>query len=224
MEKTEVERRILCVEDTPDHIKAIREKLERIPARVDVAMTGDKAFDLLLEAERPYDIVILDMRVPSGKDPNPKINWGLDVLRYYNLLPAETRAIVFTQHATFSNCVACIKAGAYDYIPKVDPITGESNLGRLFAVCQELLKAEEDPELDWLTAHEEEIVGASRSEYVALVNETSGRKAGLEGPVVGDWMLIEGPSAETVRRKLLGHPTLRREMPTIVRVRGGVRR
>ena len=222
-----VETQILCVEDTPEHAKTIQEKLEKLPARIAVARTGDEAFDLLLKASRPYNIVILDMRVPPGIDSDPKLNWGLDVLiqqqKYYNLLPAETPVVVFTQHATFANCVACMKAGAYDYIPKVDPITGESNLGHLFAVCQELLKKTEDSEVDWLTTHEAELAKASGRPYVALVSERSARNAGLEGPIVADRMLIEGDSIEAVRRKLLEYPALRRERPTVVRVRSGAR-
>jgi CheY-like chemotaxis protein len=203
--------RILCVDDHKELCEELRAMLAGLPARVDVAYDGDGAIDRLLDltvTRDPYDLVILDMRVPvvwgQGVDPKLGLTLLTDVPRYYQLLRLGTPVIVFTQYPSYSNCVLCMKAGAFDYIHKAeDPETGELGVRVLYRRCKEILYPEKpatDPLRDWLDVHLAELAERYGGKMVALVEGRLAEDAGVVGESVGRFVLISGETYLNFRR------------------------
>jgi DNA-binding NtrC family response regulator len=99
--------RILVVDD--------KENMRRLFARLlsethDVVCAEDGTRALALLADRPFDLVVTDIRMP-GAD-------GFEVLRAVGDLDAGTEVVLMTAYATVEKAVEAIKAGAYDYLQK----------------------------------------------------------------------------------------------------------
>ncbi len=75
---------------------------------VGTADSGKQA--LLRMAERPYDIALIDIKMP-GMD-------GLELQRRIADVAPDTMVIVMTAYASVDTAVRALKAGAYDYIVK----------------------------------------------------------------------------------------------------------
>jgi two-component system NtrC family sensor kinase len=109
--------RLLVVDDEPDIADSVREFLaHRTGSLVDVAHSGEEAVEMLGAAlsssDGPYDLVVLDMRMPEMS--------GRDVLDYIRQHPdlLYTRVIILTATAVTRERVAALSAGADDYITK----------------------------------------------------------------------------------------------------------
>ncbi|NLF11385.1 MAG: response regulator transcription factor [Anaerolineaceae bacterium] len=104
--------RILVVDDEPTTRRAVARALGLSGYEAEAAASGAQALELL--AARPYDLMLLDLRMP-GMD-------GVEVMarvqeRHPNLL-----IIVFTAHATVHSAVEAVRAGAVDYLLKPSTI------------------------------------------------------------------------------------------------------
>ncbi|RPI53666.1 MAG: response regulator, partial [Chloroflexi bacterium] len=104
--------RILVVDDEPTTRRAVARALGLSGYEAESAASGEQALELL--AARPYDLLLLDLRMP-GMD-------GVEVMaraqeRHPNLL-----IIVFTAHATVHSAVEAVRAGAVDYLLKPSTI------------------------------------------------------------------------------------------------------
>ena len=104
--------RILVVDDEATTRRAVARALGLSGYEADSAASGEQALELL--AARPYDLLLLDLRMP-GMD-------GVEVMarvqeRHPNLL-----IIVFTAHATVHSAVEAVRAGAADYLLKPSTI------------------------------------------------------------------------------------------------------
>lgn len=99
---------VLVVDDERD----IRDGCERILVRkgctVAKASTGEDALGLI--EQTPYDIVLLDLKMP-GMD-------GMEVLGRIHPSHPDTLVIVITGYATIETAIEAMKQGAYDFIPK----------------------------------------------------------------------------------------------------------
>src|SRR5439155_15012625 len=71
---------------------------------------ADGAAALERLAETPYDVVILDMRMPKKE--------GIEVLRELQAFPEQPQVIVVTGFQEVSTAVEAMKLGAYDYLTK----------------------------------------------------------------------------------------------------------
>jgi DNA-binding NtrC family response regulator len=100
--------RVLVVEDE----SYVRESL--------VAMLRSRGFEALpaaslAEAEAsvartPVDVVLSDLRMPRGD--------GLELVRRFRAASPELPVIILTGHGDIASAVACLKAGASDYLLK----------------------------------------------------------------------------------------------------------
>jgi len=104
--------RILVVDDEPTTRRAVARALGLSGYEAEAAASGTQALELL--AARPYDLMLLDLRMP-GMD-------GVEVMarvqeRYPNLL-----IIVFTAHATVHSAIEAVRVGAVDYLLKPSTI------------------------------------------------------------------------------------------------------
>ena len=95
--------RILCVDDTQEYCDTIADRLAKLPARVDVAYSGQDAVAKLNESSQhndPYALVTLDMYMP--KEANAIIDQRLGMrflTELRGLIPQTTHIIVYTTPA-----------------------------------------------------------------------------------------------------------------------------
>jgi two-component system response regulator PilR (NtrC family) len=100
--------RLLVVDDEPDLCTLYELTLLREGYEVDSAGSVREAWALL--RERPYALLITDMRLPDGS--------GLDLLHQLEAAGRGERAVVITAFGSAENAVEALKAGAYDYLTK----------------------------------------------------------------------------------------------------------
>jgi DNA-binding NtrC family response regulator len=106
-------QRILVVEDLEDQRASLQELLQlSLGVEVDVAEDGAKGLTML--RERPYSLVITDLRMP--KVP------GMKLIETVQAEKIPTTVIVTTGHGSISDAVEAMKMGAYDFVTKpADP-------------------------------------------------------------------------------------------------------
>lgn len=102
------EKRLLVVDDEPDLRMLYELTLVREGYSVDSAGSVEEAWELLIE--RPFDLLITDMRLPDGT--------GLDLLARIDEHGRSEKAIIITAYGSAENAVEALKAGAYDYLTK----------------------------------------------------------------------------------------------------------
>ena len=99
---------LLVVDDEPDLRTLYELTLLREGYDVDSAGSVQEAWDRL--AERSYNAVITDMRLPDGN--------GLELLRRLDAAQRSEKTIVITAYGSAENAVEALKAGAFDYLTK----------------------------------------------------------------------------------------------------------
>jgi two-component system copper resistance phosphate regulon response regulator CusR len=114
--------KILVIEDDPTVGEFVRRGLEEQRWQVDLVADGEAGERLA--AAQPYDLVILDMRLP-GKS-------GLDVLRGLRGRGFERPVLVLTAQDAVDAKVQTLRAGADDYVTK--PFAFEELLARVEAL------------------------------------------------------------------------------------------
>jgi DNA-binding NtrC family response regulator len=100
--------RILVVDDEVTVCKSIRQVLVREDCEVDMALSGEDA--LRLDAERPYDVLIVDLMMPGLS--------GLDLLKSLKAKNPKARVIMVTGYPTMRNTLQAMQLGAMDFLPK----------------------------------------------------------------------------------------------------------
>ena len=100
--------RILVVDDELIVCESCRRILEEEAYEVEVALSGQEAFDKM--KENTFDIVITDLKMPTID--------GMDVLRHVRKEYPDTIVIMITGFSTVETAVEAMKLGAFDYIPK----------------------------------------------------------------------------------------------------------
>ncbi|HSB78955.1 MAG TPA: sigma-54 dependent transcriptional regulator [Candidatus Methylomirabilis sp.] len=104
--------RILVVDDDPDILDLLSDRLRLMRFEVVCASDGQEALDLLRQDAPPLSI--LDLQLPRLS--------GLEVLQAVRREGLETTVIVITAWGTPDRAVEAMRAGAYDFIPKpLDP-------------------------------------------------------------------------------------------------------
>ena len=99
---------ILVVDDEPDLRTLYELTLLREGYRVETAGTVGEAEAAL--AEKRFDLVITDMRLPDGQ--------GMDLLHALKAQARPERCVVMTAYGSAENAVEALKAGAFDYLTK----------------------------------------------------------------------------------------------------------
>ncbi len=105
---TPVVSRALVVDDERASRLNIIDLLTMEHFTVEEAEDGDSALKLI--RSRPYDIILLDIRMP-------KMN-GLDVLRHIKKSHPNLPVIMFTAIGTSERAIEAMKMGAFDYVAK----------------------------------------------------------------------------------------------------------
>jgi DNA-binding NtrC family response regulator len=100
--------RVLVVDDEPKVCKSIRQVLLREDYEVDMALSGEEA--LSRDAERSYDVVVVDLMMPGRS--------GMDLLEMLKAANPKVRIIMVTGYPTMRNMLQAINLGAVDFLPK----------------------------------------------------------------------------------------------------------
>lgn len=104
--------RALVVDDTPVNRQIGMELLLHEGATVEVACDGMEAIDMVLAADPPFDVVLMDVQMPvlDGYETTRRLRRSGKV----GSLPI----IAMTANAMLSDKKACLQAGMVDHIPK----------------------------------------------------------------------------------------------------------
>lgn len=116
--------RILVVEDTATIARALKEGLEQESYAVDVESDGDDGLRAALY--EPYDLIILDVMLPS-KD-------GIAVCRELRENAVSTPVLMLTAKTQDGDIVTGLNAGADDYLAK--PFSFDVLLARIRALLR----------------------------------------------------------------------------------------
>jgi DNA-binding NtrC family response regulator len=100
--------RVLVADDEKNLRELMVRELARQGHQVEGVADGEAALERLREA--PYDVVVLDMRMPRKE--------GIEVLRELAGFPEQPQVIVMTGFQEVPTAVEAMKLGAYDYLTK----------------------------------------------------------------------------------------------------------
>lgn len=117
--------RVLIVDDETDFLETIVNRLQKRKIEATGVSSGEAALEL--SKEKPYDIVLLDVKMPGGMD-------GIEVLREIKKLQPLTEVILLTGHAAVETSIEGLKLGAFDYLLK--PVKFTELLEKLVAASE----------------------------------------------------------------------------------------
>lgn len=103
------EAKILIVDDEPEYLDILAERMEGRDFEVDKARNGMEALERL-SGNTTYDAIVMDMMMP-GMD-------GLETLKRIREKHPDMQVILLTGHATVQKGVDAIKMGALDFLEK----------------------------------------------------------------------------------------------------------
>jgi two-component system OmpR family response regulator len=116
--------RVLVIEDDPTVGQFVKRGLEEQRWTVDLVADGEEGESLA--RSQPYDLVVLDMRLPGRS--------GLEVLRNLRARGFERPVLVLTAQDAIDAKVETLRAGADDYVTK--PFAFEELLARVEALAR----------------------------------------------------------------------------------------
>ncbi len=101
--------RILVVDDETDFLETIVKRLNKRRLDAKGVTSGEAAINLL--KEELYDVVLLDIKMPSGMD-------GIETLREIKRIQPLVEVLLLTGHASVETSIEGMKQGAFDYLLK----------------------------------------------------------------------------------------------------------
>ncbi len=105
---------ILVVDDEAAERITLGEVLRLEGYQVTLAASGEEALTLVRQQESPFDLAILDLRLP-GVD-------GLQVLEGIRRISADTIVILITGYGSLETAVQALRKGAFDFLLKPSPV------------------------------------------------------------------------------------------------------
>jgi len=158
--------KVLLVDDDPDILMLLQDRLESYGYSTATAGDGAKALEAL--AQDPPELVLLDLEMPRVS--------GLDVLKALGSpgpkttpSPSELPIIVMTAHGTIAVAVEAMKFGAYDFVTK------PFDMDHLSLVMEKALERES------LKREVEYLRGEVESRYGQVIGSSPNFTAVLEG-------------------------------------------
>lgn len=101
--------RVLIVEDSASLAMSYAAQVTQAGHSVEVCGTGAEAVEFFT-GQQTFDVVLLDLQLPDAN--------GLDLLKDYSAVLAETSVIVITADGSLTRAVDAMRLGAYDFIVK----------------------------------------------------------------------------------------------------------
>ncbi|MEJ5364916.1 MAG: response regulator [Desulfosoma sp.] len=100
--------RVLLVDDEREFVTTLGERLEIRGLTVRIAYDGLEALKAL--EEKPFDVVVLDVRMPGLS--------GLEILKRMKTSRPEVPVILLTGHSATRDGIEGMRLGAFDYLMK----------------------------------------------------------------------------------------------------------
>lgn len=100
---------VLVVDDEIDFMETIVNRLRKRRLDVAGAASGEAALNMI--DRKPFDVVLLDIKMPGGMD-------GIETLREIKSRRPLTEVILLTGHASVETSIEGMKMGAFDYLLK----------------------------------------------------------------------------------------------------------
>jgi DNA-binding NtrC family response regulator len=100
---------ILVVDDENDFLETLVNRLNKRKLAAKGVTSGEAALDEL--KTRPYDVVVLDIKMPGGMD-------GIETLREMKRLQPLVEVLLLTGHASVETSIEGMQQGAFDYLLK----------------------------------------------------------------------------------------------------------
>ncbi len=193
---------ILVVDDDPVILKSAEKVLSSGPYEVDTCLNGFEALKRL--EEKPYDLVLTDLRMPEMD--------GLELLKKIKTDFPGTEVIIITGFGTIRSAVEALKYGAYDYIEK--PFTPEHLLNTVAGCLDKKRLVHENVRLL------REVQGLYRLENIIGTSQAMQRVFSLIAQVAptNSTVLITGESGtgKELVAKAIHYNSLRKNGPFIV--------
>ncbi len=155
----------LVIDDEPDIRELLSITLERM--KVDVETTGDYQSAIKRLDQRPFDLVLTDMRLPDGD--------GLDLVEWIQSHRPGMPVAVITAHGNVEAAVRALKLGAFDFISKPLDLGA---LRKLIAATLKLSESDEDS-----TERRAELKLLGRSQPMQELRQLIGKVARSQAPV-----------------------------------------
>lgn len=111
---------ILIVDDEEDFLETLTNRLNKRGIDASGARSGEEALEKI--KEKPYDVIVLDIKMPGGID-------GIEALREIKKQQPLTEVLLLTGHASVETSIEGMKLGAFDYLLK--PIKLEDLLKKI---------------------------------------------------------------------------------------------
>jgi len=99
---------VLVVDDNAEHGQALAKIFERAGYRVSTAGDGEEALRILVE--RPFDLILTDLRMP-------RMN-GLELLRNIRALNPDVPVLIITAFGEWTSYIEAMDCGCVDYLSK----------------------------------------------------------------------------------------------------------
>jgi len=100
---------VLVVDDEEDFLETLVNRLKKRKIDTVGVKSGEEALEEL--KKRPFDVVLLDIKMPGGMD-------GIEALREIKKVQPLTEVLLLTGHASVETSVEGMKLGAFDYLLK----------------------------------------------------------------------------------------------------------
>jgi DNA-binding NtrC family response regulator len=123
--------RVLVVDDEVDFLETLVNRLKKRKFEAEGVTSGEAALELL--KEKPFDVVVLDMKMPGGMD-------GIETFREMRKIQPDAEVILLTGHASVETSIEGMKLGAFDYLLK--PVKFEELLAKLAAAIEKKVSRE----------------------------------------------------------------------------------
>ena len=101
--------RVLVVDDEPDFLETLVNRLQRRKIDAAGARSGEEALDII--KKKLFDVVILDVKMPGGMD-------GIETLREMKKIQPLAEVLLLTGHASVETSIEGMKLGAFDTLLK----------------------------------------------------------------------------------------------------------
>jgi signal transduction histidine kinase len=143
--------RLLLVDDEEQFRNAIVRRLKKRGVVAEQAESGEECLSILKQTHK--DVVVMDVKMPGMN--------GIETLAQIRKNHPETEVILLTGHATTSDGVEGIKAGAFDYLTK--PIEVEHLVEKIKQAHEKILrKAEKRKEAQFRAKIERQMITTER--------------------------------------------------------------
>lgn len=187
---------ILVVDDEPDTCENLRDILTDLGFHVDIATDARSA--LRLVDEQPYDIALLDLKMPGMG--------GLELYREIHQRRASTVALIITAYASSETAASALRAGAWRILSK--PIDFPALLKQIDSALEQPLLMVVDDDRDLCSSLWD--VLRDQGFRVALAHRTDEARRGLASRefevVIIDMKLPDSDGLEVLHLVRESHP------------------